>query len=169
MLVVERTSFTDKTTSFAPFTRLVIGTGGALHRTDRFRFVDADTLLDEVTIDDPASIMRRTCRAPQGGALSQTRSHRSRAGWFSRPGANRVGTQPCGVRLEALRAARDPGRVRAFERVALGAPSESVGAGVVPAPREDSFRPPVDEYRVFLDPAPGTAAEAPARRAVRRY
>ena len=34
MPVVETTSFTDKTTGFAPFTRLVIGTGGALHWTD---------------------------------------------------------------------------------------------------------------------------------------
>ena len=40
--MVEPTSFTDKTTRFAPFMRLVIGMGGALRRTERFRLADAD-------------------------------------------------------------------------------------------------------------------------------
>ena len=90
----ETTSFTDKTRIFVLFTHLVIGTGGALHRTDRFRLVDADTLLFEVTID-PASIKRSTCRVPQRGALSPTRLPRSRAGWFPVPAPTVSGRECC--------------------------------------------------------------------------
>ncbi len=57
-VVVETTSFTDKTASFVPFTRLAIGTGRTLHLTERFRLVGPDTLLYEFTIDDPASFTR---------------------------------------------------------------------------------------------------------------
>ena len=57
-LVVETTSFTDKTASFVPFTRLAIGTGRTLHLTERFRLVGPDTLLYEFTVDDPTSFTR---------------------------------------------------------------------------------------------------------------
>ena len=57
-LVVETTHFTDKTASFAPLTRLAIGTGRTLHLTERFRLVGPDTLLYEFTIDDPTSFTR---------------------------------------------------------------------------------------------------------------
>ncbi len=40
--VVETTNFTDKTVSFAPFTRLAIGTGPTPHLTEQFWLVDAD-------------------------------------------------------------------------------------------------------------------------------
>ena len=61
--MVETTSFTDKTTSFARD-----GRSAALDR--RFRLVDADTLLYEFIIDDPASITRPMCRAPWGALFS---------------------------------------------------------------------------------------------------
>ena len=46
-LVVESTNFTDKTS--------VRGSGPALHLTERFRRVGAETLLYEYTVDDPQS------------------------------------------------------------------------------------------------------------------
>ena len=51
-LVVETTNYTDKTGSFNTLTT-AWGSGEDLHLTERFRRVDADTLLYEFTIDDP--------------------------------------------------------------------------------------------------------------------
>ena len=57
-LVVTTTSFTDKTASFAPGVTTAIGTGTTLTLTERFRRVDANTLMYEFTVNDPATFAR---------------------------------------------------------------------------------------------------------------
>ena len=57
-LVVETTSFTDRTPSFNPTITSGVGSGETLTLTERFRRVDADTLLYEYTVDDPATYTR---------------------------------------------------------------------------------------------------------------
>ena len=57
-LVVETTNFTDKTPSFNPTLTSSVGTGETLTLTERFRRVDADRLLYEYTVDDPATYTR---------------------------------------------------------------------------------------------------------------
>ena len=57
-LVVETTNFTDKTGSFSPTITSSVGTGQTLTLTERFRRVDADTLLYEYTVDDTATFPR---------------------------------------------------------------------------------------------------------------
>ena len=57
-LVVTTTNFTDKTASFAPGVTTAIGTGATLTLTERFRRIDANTLLYEFTVDDPATFTR---------------------------------------------------------------------------------------------------------------
>jgi hypothetical protein len=57
-LVVTTTNFTDKTASFAPGVTTAIGTGTTLTLTERFRRVDAGTLIYEFTINDPATFTR---------------------------------------------------------------------------------------------------------------
>ena len=47
-LVVETRNFSDKTASFNPSVATAVGSGDTLHLTERFRRVDADTLLYEV-------------------------------------------------------------------------------------------------------------------------
>ena len=54
-LVVETTNFTDKRASFEPSATMAIGTGETVHLTERFRRLDADTLLYEFTVDDPTT------------------------------------------------------------------------------------------------------------------
>jgi len=54
-LVVETGNFTDRTASFDPNPMFAIGSGEHLRLTERFQRVDADTLLYEFTIDDPAT------------------------------------------------------------------------------------------------------------------
>ena len=51
-LVVETRNFSDKTASFNPSVATAVGSGDTLHLTERFRRVDADTLLYEYTVDD---------------------------------------------------------------------------------------------------------------------
>ena len=57
-LVVETANFTAKTPSFNPTITSAVGTGLTLTLTERFHRVDAETLLYEYTIDDPATFVR---------------------------------------------------------------------------------------------------------------
>ena len=57
-LVVTTTNFTDQTASFAPGVTTAIGTGTTLTLTERFRRVDAKTLMYEFTVNDPATFTR---------------------------------------------------------------------------------------------------------------
>jgi hypothetical protein len=57
-LVVETTNFTNKTPSFNPTITSSVGTGETLTLIERFRRVDADTLLYEYTVDDPTTFTR---------------------------------------------------------------------------------------------------------------
>ncbi len=57
-LVVETTNFTDKTASFSSAIFSSVGSGETLMLTERFRRVDAETLIYEFTIDDPKSFTR---------------------------------------------------------------------------------------------------------------
>ena len=56
-LVIDTRNFTDRTASFA-LTGLALGSAGELHLEERFTRVDADTLLYEFTVNDPASFTR---------------------------------------------------------------------------------------------------------------
>ncbi len=56
-LVVETTNYRDNTGSFNTLTA-AWGSGRDLHLVERFRRVDADTLLYEFTIDDPKTFTR---------------------------------------------------------------------------------------------------------------
>ena len=57
-LVVETTNFTDKTGSFDPLFSISIGEGTWLTLTERYRRLDADTLLLEYTVNDPTTFTR---------------------------------------------------------------------------------------------------------------
>ena len=54
-LVVESTNFTAKRASFEPGAPVALGTGDTLRLVERFTQLDADTLLYEYTVDDPAT------------------------------------------------------------------------------------------------------------------
>ena len=54
-LVVETTNFTAKRASFEPGATVALGTGDTLRLVERFTRLDADTLLYEYTVDDPAT------------------------------------------------------------------------------------------------------------------
>jgi hypothetical protein len=57
-LVIKTTNFTDKTPSFSPNLAAAAGTGATLNLTERFRRADANTLIYEFTVDDPATFTR---------------------------------------------------------------------------------------------------------------
>ena len=57
-LVVQTANFTEKTPSFNPTITSAVGTGLTLTLIERFRRVDAETLLYEYTVDDPATFAR---------------------------------------------------------------------------------------------------------------
>jgi hypothetical protein len=61
-LVVETANFTDKIgyyiSSRSPSRPVALGSGGTFHLTERFSRPDADTLLYEYTVDDPATFTR---------------------------------------------------------------------------------------------------------------
>ena len=57
-LVVETTNFTANTASFNPSVVQSVGSGETLHLVERFSRLDADTLLYEYTVDDPATFTR---------------------------------------------------------------------------------------------------------------
>ena len=57
-LVIKTSNFTDKTPSFAPNVVTSIGTGSTLSLTERFRRADANTLIYEFTVEDPATFTR---------------------------------------------------------------------------------------------------------------
>ena len=68
-LVVESTNFSAKRASFEPGATVAFGTGETLRLIERFTRVDADTLLYEYTVDDPA-----TFTAPFTAAIPLLRS-----------------------------------------------------------------------------------------------
>ena len=57
-LVVTTTNFSDRTAGFNTSVISGVGTGETLHLVERFTRVDADTLLYEFTVDDPATYTR---------------------------------------------------------------------------------------------------------------
>ena len=57
-LVVETTNLTEHTGSFDPSAMQAIGTGLTVTLTERFRRLNADTLLYEYTVDDPTIFTR---------------------------------------------------------------------------------------------------------------
>ena len=57
-LVVTTTNFTDRTAAFNTSVISGVGMGDGLHLVERFTRVDADTLLYEFTVDDPATYTR---------------------------------------------------------------------------------------------------------------
>ena len=57
-LVVETTSFTDKTSSFSPEITSAVGSGENLRLVERFTRVDAATLMYRYTVDDPVTFVR---------------------------------------------------------------------------------------------------------------
>jgi hypothetical protein len=57
-LVVETTNFTEKTASFNPSVSTAMGTGEALHLTERFTRLNAGTLLYEYTVNDAKTFTR---------------------------------------------------------------------------------------------------------------
>ena len=57
-LVVETTNLTEHTGSFDPSAMQAIGTGLTVTLTERFRRLNADTLLYEYTVDDPSIFTR---------------------------------------------------------------------------------------------------------------
>ena len=57
-LVVETTNLSEHTGSFDPSAMQAIGTGLTVTLTERFRRLDADTLLYEYTVDDPTIFTR---------------------------------------------------------------------------------------------------------------
>ena len=57
-LVVETTNFSANTASFNPSVVQSVGSGETLHLVERFSRLDADTLLYEYTVDDPATFTR---------------------------------------------------------------------------------------------------------------
>ena len=57
-LVVETTNFSANTASFNPSVVQSVGSGETLHLIERFSRLDADTLLYEYTVDDPATFTR---------------------------------------------------------------------------------------------------------------
>ena len=67
-LVIDTRNFTDRTASFA-LTGSAWGSAGGLHLEERFTRVDADTLLYEFTVNDPASFTR-----PFSGRLPMNQS-----------------------------------------------------------------------------------------------
>ena len=68
-LVIDTTNFTDRTSSFSPTISTALGTGNTLNLTERFRRVDAETLLYEYTVTDPV-----TFGQPFTGAISMRQS-----------------------------------------------------------------------------------------------
>ncbi len=68
-LVIDTTNFTDKTSSFGPTISAALGTGETLTLTERFRRVDAETLLYEYTVTDPVTFTQ-----PFTGAISMKQS-----------------------------------------------------------------------------------------------
>ncbi len=68
-LVVITTNFTDRTSAFNTSVISGVGTGETLHLVERCTRVDADTLLYEFTVDDPATYTR-----PFTVAVPMTRS-----------------------------------------------------------------------------------------------
>lgn len=57
-LVVESTNFTPKRSSFVTSATDAVGEGGALHLTERFTRIDAETLQYEYTVKDPVTFTR---------------------------------------------------------------------------------------------------------------
>ena len=97
-LVIDTTNFTDRTSSFSPTISTALGTGTTLNLTERFRRVDAETLLYEYTVTDPV-----TFRQPFTGAISMRRSEGQIYEFACHEGNRAMANILSGARAEARR------------------------------------------------------------------
>jgi hypothetical protein len=83
-LVIDTTNFTGKTAAFDPTVTRAVGSGDTLHLIERLTRLDAETLLYEFTIDDPATFTRPFTAAipmtPSDGPIFEYACHEGNYG-----------------------------------------------------------------------------------------